>query len=343
MIHKTFKHILSILLFSNFIIPLAQARTVQDIENNPVEVAEQVNRIIDLWPANNQVVLLLGGADKLVGTVKPIKTNAWFAEIYPNIKNVPTLALGNDSNAESLLAQKPDVVLVSNKSLLNQVKQAGMTGILVMFQDFEGLKNTVKVTADVIGGNAHKIADEYIKELEGNIQLVRNRLKNIRDEQRPKVLHISNGTNLTKIDGGMSIVGEWIHLAGAKNAFEEQANLIDITLEDILKANPDIIIIGSINADKAVETIKSDPTWQNINAVKNGKVLINPLGTFPWDRYSAEEALQVLWAAKTFYPEKFEDVDMVKKTQQFYKKYYHYELSAENANQILNGLPPLQR
>ena len=92
---------------------------------------------------------------------------------------------------------------------------------------------------------------------------------------------------------------------------------------------------------KGVEQIKKDPLWASISAVKNGRVIVNPLGTFPWVRYSAEEALQVLWAAQLFYPEKFTDVDMVQKTREFYKKYYNYDLSVENAKQILLGLDPL--
>ncbi|RKW37357.1 MAG: peptide ABC transporter substrate-binding protein, partial [Moraxella sp.] len=55
-----------------------------------------------------------------------------------------------------------------------------------------------------------------------------------------------------------------------------------------------------------------------------------------------EEALQILWAAQLFHPERFADVDMITKTQAFYKKYYGYDLSKENAQQILKGLPPLK-
>ena len=53
---------------------------------------------------------------------------------------------------------------------------------------------------------------------------------------------------------------------------------------------------------------------------KNNRIYANPTGTFPWDRYSAEEALQILWAAQLFHPEQFKDLNMVEKTQAFYKK-----------------------
>ena len=76
----------------------------------------------------------------------------------------------------------------------------------------------------------------------------------------------------------------------------------------------------AIKRKAAIDKIKGDPAWQSISAVKNNRIYANPTGTFPWDRYSAEEALQILWAAQLFHPEQFKDLNMVEKTQAFYKK-----------------------
>ncbi len=318
------------------------AREVQDIKGNRIEITDNVQRIADLWHANNQIVLLLGGAYKLVATTTVIKANSWYNEVFPNIKNVPALTNGQDVQLEELLAANPDVVLASNATMIQEVNQAGLKGVLVGFQDFDGLKKTVRITAEVIGGSALHIAQEYINELDGNINFVAARLKAIDNAQKPRVLHISNAHDLLKIDGGKSMIGDWIVNAGGRNALPEQGNLVDVSMEEIVKANPDVIIVGSANAAAGIEKIKQDPLWANINAVKHGRIYANPLGTFPWDRYSAEEALQILWAAKLFHPDLFKDVDMVQKTQAFYKKYYRYDLSTENAEQILRGLNPIK-
>ena len=322
----------------------AQAKIITDVDGNQVEIADRVERVADLWHANNQIVLLLGGADKLVATTTAIAANPWFAEVYSNIKNVPVLTNGETIQVEELLSQKPDAVLLSKKSMLTEVNQAGLKGVRVSFQDFDGLKKTVSITAEVLGDKAPEIAKSYIKELEDNIQFVESRIKGVKEEKRPTVLHITSGADLLKIDGGKSMIGEWIRLAGGKSVLPDQANMVTVTMESIVEANPDVIIIGSSGNkyQAAIEKIKSDPTWQSISAVKNNRIYANPTGTFPWDRYSAEEALQILWAAQLFHPEKFQDIDMVEKTQVFYKKYYGYALSKENAEQILNGLSPLK-
>jgi len=254
------------------------------------------------------------------------------------------LTNGETIQVEELLSQKPEAVLLSKKSMLTEVNQAGLKGVRVSFQDFDGLKKTVRITAEVLGDKALAVAESYIKELEDNIQFVESRIKDVKEAQRPTVLHITKGTDLLMIDGGKSMIGEWIKMAGGKSVLPDEANMVTVTMESIVEANPDVIIIGSSGnkAQAAIEKIKSDPSWQSISAVKNNRVYANPTGTFPWDRYSAEEALQILWAAQLFHPEKFQDIDMVEKTQAFYKKYYGYALSKENAQQILKGLSPLK-
>ena len=212
------------------------ARSVRDIKGNAVEIPDQVNRIADLWPANNQVVLLLGGADKLIGTVEAIHKRPWFVKVYPRIKQVPALSNGSSVQSESLLAARPDVVLLSQPSMQQQVKQAGLKAVLVNFQTYDGLKKTDNITADVIGGKAPQIAKQYNAELDANIRLVSERTKAIPAAQKPLVLHLSDGKNLRKIDGGRSIVGDWIRIAGGHAALPDTANLVEVPMEEIVKA-----------------------------------------------------------------------------------------------------------
>ena len=51
----------------------------------------------------------------------------------------------------------------------------------------------------------------------------------------------------------------------------DEANMVTVTVESIIQANPDVIIIGSSGnkAQAAIEKIKADPAWQSISAVKN--------------------------------------------------------------------------
>lgn len=318
-----------------------ETHTITDIGGAQVQLPSDVSRIADLWPANNQVVLMLGGADKLVATTQYVQTLPWFSHIYPGIKDISAPdRFGFDVQLEELQKVKPQVIIVNSKKQAEQVRQGGFTAVQMEFTDYKGLRDVVTMTADILGGKAPDIAKDYITYLDKNITLAEEKTKSLQDADHPKVMHIASGENLLKVDGTKTIIDEWIHYAGGKNAIEQKGRGITLTMEEIIKANPDIIIVGDVNSKAAIEKIKNDPQWSSIKAVQNGRIYSNPVGTFKWDRYSAESALQILWAGKLIQPQLFNDVDLVKETKGFYKTFLHYDLSDTEAQRIIDGEGP---
>ena len=218
---------------------------MKDIDGTEVTIPKDITKVADLWHANNQVVLMLGGADTLVSTTKNVQGLPWFAKVYPRIKEIPAPVKGTDVQMEEI----------------------------------------------------------------------------------QKVNH-------------KTIIDEWIRYAGGKNAITADGPQITVTIEEIVKANPDIIIIGGTQSRKGIEQLMNDPQWASLKAVQNGRVYSNPVGTFNWDRYSAESALQILWAGQMIQPELFSDVNLVKETQEFYKTFLHYDLSIDDAQRIIAGEGP---
>ena len=313
----------------------SQTRTVTDMQGHSVKIPRHVHRVADLWHANNQVVLLLGGQKKLVATTPMIKKQHWFVTVDPGIKKVTAPFSGNQIQIEELVKTKPDVVIASDPGQIKAAKQAKLPSVNAMYTDFSGLKKSVTLTAQILGGKAPQIAKTYNWQLDHNIDLVHHRLAGVKS--RPTVVHFVNGQDLTKVDGQQTIVNQWIKLAGGKNAVSRKGNQITVTAESLVKANPDVIIVGSSSTAAAKKALKQDPKLSQLRAVKKGHVYGNPQGTFPWDRYSAEEALQVLWAAQKLHPHQMQGVNMTQQTNNFYQKYYHFHLSTQQAHQILNG------
>lgn len=320
----------------------AATRTITDIKGDAVEIPGEINTIVDLWHAHNQVIMMLGAADKLIGTTEVFKKRPWPNVIYPRLKDVEALVVGTGAgevNYEEALKLQPDVVFASDKDVTETARKQGLATVNVAFQDYDGLREDIRITAEVLGSDAQEIAKEWQDYLDANIKLVEDRMKDIKEEDRVKVLHIASSDSFTKVDGRKCIVDEWIKLAGGVNALEKEGNLIEVTMEEIVAADPEVIIMG-VGAASAVEALKADEAWSGITAVKNGAVYANPNGVFSWDRYSGEEALQVLWAAKKFNPDKFADVDIEKETKDFYMQYYGYQLTDDECSRILNGENP---
>ena len=171
-------------------------RVVKDIDGTEVTIPKDITKVADLWHANNQVVLMLGGADTLVSTTKNVQGLPWFAKVYPRIKEIPAPVKGTDVQMEEIQKLKPQVVLASNKSQIEMARNAGIPAVRVNFADYDGLRKTVNITADVLGGKAPEIAKQYITYLDGKIKFAEDKTKNISDADRPSVLHIVGGDNL---------------------------------------------------------------------------------------------------------------------------------------------------
>lgn len=83
------------------------------------------------------------------------------------------------------------------------------------------------------------------------------------------------------------------------------------------------------------ESFLENPQWQKLKAVQKGDVYLNPKGVNSWATRSGESALQFLWAAKTLYPERFEDINLIREVSYFYRTFYQYAPDLEEIEGIL--------
>ena len=340
--HKVAKIGLVASLFTALSLSAAEsARSITDMQGVKVSVPEKVEKIAALWHANNEIILALGGMDKVVATTDQIKNNKWFALVYPKLKNLTAALNGKDLQIEELVKLAPDVIVVSNKNYQDELIKNGFSAVNLIFRDYPDMEKSIYATAEVIGTDkARAMADKLTKNIQDNTKFATDRTKSIPDAKRPKVLHLLGGANLLKVDGTKTIINTWINLAGGKNAVSKEGSMIELTAEEIVNANPDIIIVGGTDTDEQIKAIKENPAYSGSNAVKNGKVYGNPKGVFGWDRYGAESVLQILWAAKTIQPDLFKDLDMKAKTKEFYKEFLGHELTDTEYGYILKGLNP---
>ena len=340
--HKVAKIGLVASLFTALSLSAAEsARSITDMKGVKVSVPEKVEKIAALWNANNEIILALGGMDKVVATTDLIKTNKWFEHIYPKLKNLPAALNGKDLQIEELVKLAPDVIMVSSKNYQDELIKNGFSAVNLIFRDYPDMEKSIYATAEVIGtDDARKKAEKLANKIHDNSEFVTARTKSIPDAKRPKVLHLLGGANLLKIDGTNTIQNTWIKLGGGVNAIHTEGSMIEVSAEEIINANPDIIIVGGNDTDTQIKKIKEHPAFSGSNAVKNGKIYGNPKGVFSWDRYGAENVLQILWAAKTIQPDLFKDVDMKVKTKEFYKEFLNHDLSDKEYGYILKGLNP---
>ncbi|AKB37957.1 Iron(III) ABC transporter, solute-binding protein [Methanosarcina siciliae C2J] len=316
-------------------------RTVTDSLGRQVQVPLKVERVADTWMGHNEVLAMLGADDRLVATMFSPQKRPWMYKVCPTFNDAVTLSPTYD--IEDLIAAKPDVVFMSKSDKnFEKVSNLGIPVVQVSFTDFDSMKKCISDTANVLGDEeALKHAQQYNTYLDSKLESVRNISSQIPDENRPKVLHVVSLSPLC-VDGGGNIISDWIEAAGGVNAAEEVKGGImqEVSMEQILKWNPDVVIL-SVNAkSQEKEQIMNSGQWKKVKAVQDNRVFLNPEGAFIWSRAGAEEALQIQWAAKTINPDKFQSIDINNETKWFYKTFFEYELTDEEVQKILNAEAP---
>jgi ABC-type Fe3+-hydroxamate transport system, periplasmic component len=316
-------------------------KVITDMAGKKVEIPTNIEKIGDAWPAHNEVLAMLGSGGKIVATIHTAKGRPWLYKVNPQMNKATTVFTTADVNIEELIKTKPDIVFTpTSYKYADKIISTGIPVVQLSFTNFDELKNCFKITGDILGTEGKQKSDKYISYLDSKLKMVTDVTSNIPKEQKPKVLHINALSPLT-IDGSNTIIDSWINAAGGINAAAEiKGNMKQVSMEQILKWNPDVIIVQSDikDADKILNTDE----WKQVAAVQKGKIIHNPDGAFLWDRYGAEEALQIQWAAKLLHPDKFKNIDIVKETRSFYKDFLNYNLSEEEANLIISGKPPIK-
>ncbi|MCU5775486.1 ABC transporter substrate-binding protein [Erwiniaceae bacterium BAC15a-03b] len=317
----------------------AVAHTVTDDAGNQVEVAPQALRIADGWYAHHSLLMTLGAGDRIVATVNHARDRPWMFKIQPSLHQALSVP-GRSFNSETLLVRKVDTVFVAAEDGdAAAYRQAGLPTLVMRFDDFPSMKHSLLTTAEVVGTDrARQRAKAYNAYLDQQVTRIAARTDKLSEQQRPRVLHIQSLHPL-KVDGRNTLIDSWIRLAGGRNAAAEvDGNMKETSAENVLFWQPDVIIIGAGAGSIAGSDYAS--LFSNLKAVKNHQVWQNPAGVFPWDRYGTEAALQIQWAAATLHPELFADLNMVQATQDFYQRFFDYQLTASDAKRILQALPP---
>ncbi|MCY6369784.1 ABC transporter substrate-binding protein [Clostridium ganghwense] len=279
---------------------------------------------IVVFPPCMSYVCALDSENKIVGagTKKNIELR-FVKKIIPNIAEIPD-CLGNtkNPNIEQIMSLKPDLVIMSAsmKGNLEILENSGVKVFIAVGEDIEGIKDTILNLSIALG--KEEIGEKFIKYYDNTIAMVKDRVKDIKNEDKPKVYFA--GSDILNTCSDNMYQNFMIDISGGRNVSSELHgnSWVKISPEQILKWNPDIIFIPQYSRTIGPEDVLKDPRWKNISAVKNKKVYRFPSNLIPWDYPSVQTVLGVLWTAKTINLEKFKDVDINKESNEFFKGFF---------------------
>ena len=321
----------------------AMAREVVDSAGRKVEVPEHITRVMAAGPPASVLVYMLA-PEKMIGwVIKP--RNAELPYLAPSVRDLPETGRltgrGGAASLESVIAAKPDVIIdfgtiaPTYASLADRVQSQTNIPYLLIDGRFDNTAAAIRLLGSILGDDAR--ANELATRTTQILDEVGKIVKAVPEAQRPQVYLARRGNGLETGNRG-SINTEIIERAGGINVVDagsERGGIVTVSLEQVLKWNPDTIITtDSSFKDEARQTA----AWANVEAVRRGRIFVSPRLPYGWidGPPSINRLLGLEWLATLFFPDRYK-VDIRAEAKAFYKQFYQVDLTDSQLDQLIEG------
>lgn len=319
----------------------ALAGTVTDSAGRTVVVPDKVQRLYASGPPAAVLVYALA-PETLIGWPRALRPNErpYIAGPYRDLPEVGRLTgRGGTANLEVVIREKPDLIVDFGSlrdtyvSLANGVQaQTGIPYVLIDGR-FDATPAALRLLGQVLGHRDR--AERQARYAERLFAELDEKLKTVPADKRPRVYLARRADGLESGSIG-SINTEILERAGGLNvvgAVPGRRGLVQMTMEKILLADPEVIVTWDKNF---YEAVWQDRLWARVSAVKTKRVHLSPVLPFGWiDRPpSINRLIGLKWMAHLLHPDLF-PLDLAAETRAFYELFYHVALSDADLDRLL--------
>lgn len=302
----------------------SDTRMVVDQAGRSVELPQRVERVVTTYQPATYLVFALGADEKLVGVDLASPGLEFFRLLNPAIAQVPGVGSKKGLNLEEIAAAAPDVVILfpghDSQSLAEQLEAQGIPSVIIKPESPELLQEAILLVGDVLGEGEQ--AEALVSYYEEKLAYIRDRVGEIPEEERPRVYLAGPGGVLSTCSGDL-YQHYLIEEAGGKDVAEElSGGWNNVSLEQVIAWNPDVIVSLQYSEQGEPEGIMADANLAATRAVQKKRVYRFPSNLGPWDYPEPRSILGVLWLAQKLYPDLFADLDLQQETDLFHEQFF---------------------
>jgi iron complex transport system substrate-binding protein len=257
-------------------------------------------QIVTIAPSNTEILYAIGAGDQIVGRDE-------VSDYPPEVLDVPSIgSTYGELNTEAILALEPDLVLAATITSPEQVQALEALDIplylLANPMTFDELFDNLIAVGELTGKQEQ--AQTLVEELSGRVETV---IEETSDAETVTVFYEVDGTDPTApwTTGGGTFQNVLIGMAGGKNVAADIEGWGQMSLEELVTRDPEVIIFGEGPwVPTTVESLSDRAGWSDIAAVQQGQVY--GLDTNWVDRPGPRLVLALEHMAEFIHPELFE-------------------------------------
>lgn len=241
-----------------------QALTVLDDAQQKVEIPKTPQRIVSLLPSLTETVCALGQCQRLVGVDR-------YSNWPESIRTLPRMGGGIDPNVESIVAQRPDLVLLAGSTRgLERLQALGITVLRLEPRTHADVQRVLRTVADALGVSSRD-ADRVWHEIDAGVQAA---AASLRPQARSQRVYFEVSPTPYGASEA-SFIGETLQRLGVRNILPASLGPFpQVNPEFVVRAQPDVLMAG----DSSRESMVQRPGWSQMRAVREGRICVFPPG-----------------------------------------------------------------
>lgn len=317
-----------------------KTRRVTDAAGNQVEVPESLEKIAVTPLPWSSVVYAIDGTSEHMMSINPgamtAYTGYFLEKLDPAYGKLDTTAIGKDFsiNMEQLVSEGVQACVIWDYQTeeAKQLTKIGITPVMVKNETVKELQDSFRAIGQMLGKEER--AQQFIDAYSQAYEEIKSYADQVEQAEKPKVLYLRDSE--LKLQGNDNFIKEALEIAGADNV---AADVSEITMEEIIKINPDIILLSNFDTfvpDDLYQNKMEGQDWSQVKAVMEKKVYKVPMGIYRWDAPGVETPLMMKWLARLIQPDIFSDIDMEQEVRDFFESYFQTTLTDEDLSQIMN-------
>jgi iron complex transport system substrate-binding protein len=242
--------------------------TLSDDAGREVVLEAEPERIVSLAPSNTEIVCALESCDLIVGVTD-------FDDYPPEVADVAKVVTNAQVDVEAVVAAGPDLVIAAGNELTPTavIEQLIGLGVPVMTLYPESL-DEIYADIELVGQALDQVdaAATLVDDMESRVEEVRAAVAGL---DRPRTFYeVSVFEGIIYTAGAGSFLASLIETAGG-DPITGDALSTSIELEDLVAADPELILLGAASYDPTVtpEAVAERPGWEGMTAVVTGRVV----------------------------------------------------------------------
>jgi len=248
-------------------IPTSAPINLTDGLGRTVELAGPAQRIVSLTPATTEILFAVGAGAQVVG-------RDMFSDFPPEALDVADIGGSwGEYNTEAIISLSPDLVIAGGINPPELVASLEGLGLSVYFLSNPNTLEELYTKIEIIGTLTGKesAASDLVTSLDDRTKAIDASLAGV--TKKPMVYYELDSTPYTAGPG--TFVDLLIARAGGTNfGAGMDSAWAQISLEQLLLADPAIIVLGDSAYGETADTLAARPGWNALTAVKDQQIFI---------------------------------------------------------------------